>query len=312
MTRRSFVASTAVASASAATGNIRIAFIGTEHSHADGKMQAVRENPAYELVTGLSKAQILADPTITVVAVEGKIWENGPVAREALFANKHVHLEKPPVATLAEFKEIQAIAAKNKRIVQLGYMWRYNGAVNKAMQLAKSGELGDIYLIRATMNTLVNAEARRDWARFKGGQMFEQGSHLIDMAVRLMGKPASVNSILREHPSHKDGLKDNTVAILEWPGTIAILTAAVLQPNANAHRFFEVLGTKGTAIVRPIEPAKLMVDIGGKVTHQEFPYKRFVDDFIELADCVANNKPLSVTPEQDLWATEALLKACGQ
>lgn len=289
---------------------IRIAFLGTSHSHAEGKMQAVRENPAFTLVTGLSKAQVLADRTIPVVAVEGDVAENAGVAKEALRAGKHVHLEKPPAATLGEFREIQELAARGNLIVQLGYMWRYNPAINRAIEIAKRGELGDVYLVRATMNTWATPEMRREWARFAGGDFFEQGSHLVDLAVRLMGKPDKVTSVLRQDGG-ADGFKDNTAAILEWPRAMGILTAATLQPNATAHRFFEILGTKGTATVRPIEPPRLSVDRNGKVATEEFTYRRYVDDFRELAECVRTGKPLSVTPQQDLWATETLLKACG-
>jgi predicted dehydrogenase len=309
MNRRMFLAAAPML-AHAATP-IRIAFLGTSHSHAEGKMQVVRENPDFALVTGLTKAQILADKSIPVVAVEGDVAENASVAKEALRAGKHVHLEKPPAATLADFREIQDLAARGKLIVQLGYMWRYNPAINRAMEIAKRGDLGDVYLVRATMNTWATPDMRKEWARFPGGDFFEQGSHLVDIAVRMMGKPDKVTAVLRQDGKGEDSLKDNTVAILEWPRAMAILTAATLQPNAGPHRSFEILGTKGAATVRPLEPPRLSVDLAGKVSAEEFSYRRYVDDFRELAGCVRSGKPLSVTPQQDLWATETLLRACG-
>jgi predicted dehydrogenase len=308
MNRRAFLAAPLVARAASP---IRIAFLGTTHSHAKGKMQVVRENPDFELVSGLTKAQVLADKSIPVVAVEGDVAENASMAKEVLRAGKHVHLEKPPAASLAEFREIQDLAARGNLIIQLGYMWRYNPAINRAIEMAKHGDLGDVYLVRAAMNTWATPEMRREWARFAGGDFFEQGSHLIDIAVRMMGRPEKVTAVLRKDGQGDDTLKDNTAAILEWPRAMGILTAATLQPNATSHRCFEVLGTKGTATVRPIEPPRLSVDIGGKVSSEEFSYRRYVDDFRELAACVRTGRPLAVTPQQDLWATETLLKACG-
>lgn len=308
MLRRTFLGAAPLLAGALAP--IRIAFLGASHSHAEGKMQVVRENPDFALVTGLTKAQVLADRTIPVVAVEGDVAENPSVAKEALRAGKHVHLEKPPAATLADFREIQELAARGNLIVQLGYMWRYNPAINRAIEIARRGDLGEVYLVRATMNTWATPAMRREWARFAGGDFFEQGSHLVDIAVRLMGRPEKVTAVLRQDGG-ADGLKDNTAAILEWPRAMGILTAATLQPNAGPHRFFEILGTRGTATVRPIEPPRLMVDLGGKVSTEEFSYRRYVDDFRELAECVRTGKPLSVTPEQDLWATETLLRACG-
>lgn len=322
MTRREFSLAAAAAPASAAqSSKIRIAFLGMSHSHAEGKLAVVKANPAFELAgvwdsqgkgQTRSKADILGDKSIQAIACEGFVWENAGLALEALEAGKHVHLEKPPSETLAEFRKIQSIASRKKLLVQLGYMWRYNPAINEAFRLAKSGALGDLYAVRAQMNTIANAEQRKAWGRFRGGDMFEQGSHLIDMLVRLMGKPTRVTSTLQTHAQPADGFKDNTMAVLEWPRIIGTIHAATLQPNATAHRFLEILGTKGTAYVKPLEPPVLVTDIGGKTARTEYKYQRYVDDFVELAGCIAGGKPLSVTPEQDLWATEALLAACGQ
>lgn len=317
MTRRDFASrsfATACAAAVKAPGAetpIRIAFLGTSHSHAEGKMEVVRRNASYQLVTDLTEAQVLADASIVAVAVEGDVKTNAAAAQRALDAGKHVHLEKPPAASLAEFQRLQATAQRQKRIVQLGYMWRYNPAVNKAMAIAKSGQLGEIYALRAQMNTLANAQQRADWGRFKGGDMFEQGSHLMDMFVRLMGRPSRVQGILRSHGPQKDGFEDNVAAVVDWAGATGILTAATLQPGATAHRFFEIQGTKGTATVRPLEPPVLHTDLNGKRTEEKFEYTRYVGDFEELAACIRSGKPLTVTPEQDQWATEALLQACG-
>jgi predicted dehydrogenase len=108
------------------------------------------------------------------------------------------------------------------------------------------------------------------------------------------------------------------VAILEWPKAIGIFTAATLQPNATAHRFFEVCGTKGTARVSPIEPPVLHLDLAmppgssvKKAAPLEFEFERYVGDFAELAACIQYGKPLSFTPEHDLAATETLFRACG-
>jgi predicted dehydrogenase len=311
MTRRQLTMLAAAAAPLSAEAPIRIAFLGTSHSHAEGKMQVVRSNPAFQLVTGLSEAQVLADATIAAVAVEGDVKSNAASAQRALDAGKHVHLEKPPAATLAEFQQLLATAARRKRVLQLGYMWRYNPAVNKAMALARSGQLGAVYALRAQMNTVASAAQRAEWGRFQGGDMFEQGSHLMDMFVRLMGRPTRVLGILRSHGPQKDGFEDNVAAVVDWPGATGILTAATLQPGATAHRFFEIQGTRGTATVRPLEPPVLHLDLDGKRSEEKFEYTRYIGDFEELAACIRTGKPLSVTPEQDLWATEALLQACG-
>ena len=91
--------------------------------------------------------------------------------------------------------------------------------------------------------------------------LFELGSHLIDVLVRLMGRPGRIVSTLKTHGPFRDHLEDNTVAVFEFPRALGIISAATLQPDAGRHRSFEVLGTKGTAIVQPIEPPGLTIDL---------------------------------------------------
>lgn len=310
---------------------VKIAFLGTSHSHGEGKLAVVRANPIYELagvwepdanhtnVKTLSREEILQDPSIQVIAVESNVSELAKHARAALQAGKHVHVEKPPTSTLAEFQDLQKIAASQKRILQVGYMWRYNPGVVRIFELVKQGWLGDVFLVRAMMNTHIEAKIRPDWARFKGGDMFEQGSHLIDFMVRLMGKPTKVTSVLRKHGREfHDNLADNTAVILEWPGALGVLTATALQQNARLHRFMEVQGTNGTAVLRPIEDPVLALDLvnaagpysKGAQRVQLPSYRRYEADFEELAECVLQNKPLSsATPEQDLAVHQTLLRA---
>jgi predicted dehydrogenase len=313
---------------------VKIAFLGISHSHGAGKLAMVRNNPAYELagvwdpgakipdgVKTLSREAILSEPSIQAIAVEAEVWDLARHARAALEAGKHVHVEKPPAATLAEFQELQRLALAKKKILQTGYMWRYNPGVTRIFELVHKGWLGDVFLLRAMMNTRIDDEkTRQNWARFQGGDLFEQGSHLVDFMVRLMGKPVKVTSVLRKHGRQfaKDNLMDNTAAILEWQGALGVLTATALQADARIHRFMEVQGTNGTAVLRPIEDPVLAIDLvkaagpySKGAQRVELPaYRRYEGDFEELAECILKNKPLStVTPEQELAVHETLLRA---
>lgn len=154
---------------------------------------------------------------------------------------------------------------------------------------------------------------------FPGGQMFELGGHLIDPLVRLLGKPQRVTSYLKHDGSASDDLKDNTVAVFEYGRALALITSATLQPNASQHRTFEVLGSNGTAVVRPIEPPTLEIDLvndagpyrKGRQTVPLPTYQRYVGDFEELANAITNHTSLGVTPLEDLTVQEALLAASG-
>jgi predicted dehydrogenase len=337
MDRRTFSASTlsAALATAAQEARIKIGFLGASHSHAWAKAQVVRQSPRYELVgiveedskvraryekagvRMLTRRELLDDGSIQVIAVESGVKEHAAHARLALEAGKHTHLEKPPADNMDGFRSLVDLAARKKLLMQMGYMWRYNPGVNRALEAARQGWLGDVYLVRGTMNTLIGAERRPQWALFHGGQMFEQGSHLIDPMVRLFGRALKVTPVLRKHGDFSDNLADNTAAIFEYPHALGIISSSVLQPGARRHRAFEVLGTNGTAVVRPIEPPRLEIDLAtaagpykAGVQAVTLPaFRRYVGDFEELAQAVRSQRPLSNTPEQDLLVQETLLRA---
>lgn len=322
-------------SPSAGNPPLRIGFLGCCHSHALDKLEVVRRSAEYELVgvceqdpvaserckklgiALLSQTELLR--RCEVVAVESAVQDHARHARIALEAGKHIHLEKPPAETFEAFQALVALAKQKKLIMQMGYMWRYHPGINQALHAARCGWLGQVYLVRGTIHTLIGPERRPQWGRFPGGVLFELGSHLIDVMIRLLGRPARIHSVLKTHGPFHDTLADNTVAVFEFPRALGILSASTLQHNAQRYRSLEILGTQGTAVVRPIEPPELTIDLvqpagpyHAGIQSVPLPrYQRYAEDFADLARAVRGGR-LSVTPEEDLQVQEALIQASGQ
>jgi predicted dehydrogenase len=334
MLRRHFLAAPAAALQSGR--RLRSAFLGASHSHAPEKLRLVRASSDYDLagvwednpqaraalpnpshLRWLTKAQILADKSIEVVFIQGGVKSHGPLAIEALEAGKHCHIEKPAAENLRDMRRIVDLAKSRNLVIQSGYMWRHNPAVERALEAARNGWLGDVYSIHARMNTLIGLDRRPEWDLFPGGQMFEQGAHLVDIVVRLLGRPQRITPFLRHDGNFADTLKDNTAAVLEYPRAMAILVSSVLQPNANAHRALEIFGASGNAVIRPIEPPSLEIDLvtpagpyaKGKQKVTLPPYERYVGDIAALAKAIRGEKPLDATPDTELAVTEVLLTA---
>jgi len=352
MNRRALLLGGAAAVVAARGGRrIRIAFLGGGHGHGYGKVALAKQSPDWEVVgicepdpalmasyerigvRSLTRAQVLEDPSIEVVGVEGWVWDLAASAKAALEAGKHVHVDKPPAANMADMRAMLDLAARHKRLLQVGYMWRYNPAVMRALEAGRAGWLGDIFQVRGLINTTIDAAERKKLARFKGGQMFELAGHIIDPIVRLMGRPEKVTPYLRhDYRALDDGLADNTMAVFEWRGAIGTVTTASMahqQPSGVGntatlpYRTLEFYGTQGAAVVRPIETpgtsaATVSIDLhsaagpykAGPQT-QTFPYSRYVEDWVELAAAVRGERKLRVTPQEDLLVEETLLRASG-
>jgi predicted dehydrogenase len=322
---------------SAPTSRIRIAFLGVAHSHGMEKVKVVRASPDYRLigvceedpalrqqlialgVPLLGREALLANSEISAVAVESDVAAHAADGIAVLKARKHLHLEKPPAADYASLATMYDLAAQSVCVIQHGYMWRSHPGFARIFEAVRAGWLGSVYLIKGCMSTLIDADRRPEWARFAGGQMFEQGSHIIDAMVRLLGKPAKVTGFLRKDGAFADSLKDNTAAVLEWDRALGLVQASTLMPSATRYRGFEVYGSKGCAVLSPIEPPTLRIDLPeaagpyarGPQTVDLPPYRRYEDDFAAFARAIRGEQTLATTPAQDLAVQETILRASG-
>jgi predicted dehydrogenase len=322
---------------------IRAALWGTEHSHTGGKLRAMLDSPAYQVVAvcepnpaarakaeknpafqGLkwvSEQQLLNDSSINLIVVECSVWDALEMGRKVIAAGKHLHIEKPPGNQWAPFKAMVEEARRRKLLFQTGYVWRCHEGVNAALDAARKGWLGDILLVRGTMNADRDAPQRAVEAKYKGGGLFELGGHVIDRMVELLGRPINVQSWLRHHSSAKDSLADNSVAVFEFPRSLAVLSQTANMSGAGDHRSFEVIGSGGTFVVWPeANPPRMRVHMRKaqgpyKAGWQDIalgPQPRFVGDFQELARAISTGQPLKLSYDHELLLHETLLRASGE
>lgn len=343
MRRRHFVLSMPALAAVRAAKPIRAAVWGVAHSHTTGKLKAMQDSPMYEVAAvcednpdararamkdprfqGLkwvSAEQLLNDSSIQLVVVECSVWDALPMGKKVIAAGKHLHLEKPPGNEWAPFKAMVEEARRKKLLFQTGYVWRCHEGVSAAIEAARKGWLGDVLLVRGTMNADRDAPQRAVEAKYKGGGLFELGGHVIDRMVELLGRPIQVQSWLRHHSSVKDNLADNSVAVFEFPKSLAVLSQTANMSGAGDHRSFEVIGSDGTFAVWPeANPPRMRVHMrkaqgAYKAGWQEItlgPQPRFVGDFQELARAISTGQPLKLSYDHELLLHETLLRAAGE
>ncbi len=314
---------------------VPIGFFGATHSHAPDKIKLAMTSPDWEFVgvcdpTDVGRsvcrklgARIIDESELlsksVVVAVESEVRDHARQALLALGAGKHVHVEKPPASRLADLDSMIAAARAKRVFLQTGYMWRHHPGFLAIFEAVAQGWLGDPYMVNGLIGNSLAKERRPDWAEFGGGSMFELGSHLIDAVVRLLGKPSKVTPFLGHHGRFEDTLKDNNVAVFEYPRATALVVNTALQATSGPQRYFEVLGTNGLARLRPIEPPTLEIDLAQAagpyakgLQRVDLPnYHRYVADFAELAAAVRGQRPLSTSLDHERTVMETLLQASG-
>lgn len=110
----------------------------------------------------------------------------------AIEAGKHVLVEKPAARTAAELKPVMAAAAKYGVKVRVGFNHRYHRSLRMAKEIVVSGALGELMFIRARYGHGGRIGYDKEW-RSKpelsgGGELIDQGSHLIDLSRWFLGE----------------------------------------------------------------------------------------------------------------------------
>jgi predicted dehydrogenase len=104
-----------------------------------------RRYPAVRQTT--SFASVLADESIDAVAIATPVQTHFDLARRALEAGKHVFVEKPMAASVAEGEALVELAEERGLTLMPGHTFLYSPPVNAVKELIASGELGEIYFI---------------------------------------------------------------------------------------------------------------------------------------------------------------------
>lgn len=114
-----------------------------------------------------------------------------PLAKQALQAGCHVLLEKPGARTLTELQQLKHEADKANCFLRIGYNHRFHPGFLKLREIVKSAAYGEIQLIRARYGHGGRLGYETEWRAQSeisgGGELIDQGSHLIDLSHFLVG-----------------------------------------------------------------------------------------------------------------------------
>lgn len=138
----------------------------------------------------------LADSRVNAVIVSTLNASLAPIALAAVRAGKHVLIEKPGALNANQLRAIRTEAVAQGVQVRLGYNHRYHPALQKAHALITEGALGPLMFLRARYGhggrTGYDREWRADPAQSGGGELIDQGVHLIDLSEWFLGRFSSV------------------------------------------------------------------------------------------------------------------------
>jgi predicted dehydrogenase len=143
--------------------------------------------------------EVVRHPDVEIVVVATTNDALTPVAIAALEGGKHVLVEKPAARSLAELDELIAAAARADRRVRVGFNHRYHPSLVEARRIVDSGALGPLMFIRGRYGHGGRVGYEREWranpALSGGGELVDQGVHLIDLAGWFLGEFSDVYGV---------------------------------------------------------------------------------------------------------------------
>ncbi len=159
-------------------------------------LEAARAADLAKLVPGCvattDYTTVLADARVNAVIVSTLNASLAPITLAAVRAGKHVIVEKPGALNAAQLRTVRDAAQKTGVRVRVGYNHRFHPALLKARALCESGVLGPMMFLRARYGHGGRKGYDREWranpALSGGGELIDQGVHLIDLAGWFLGE----------------------------------------------------------------------------------------------------------------------------
>jgi predicted dehydrogenase len=209
--------------------------------------------------------QVVSHPHVQVVVVSTVNKFLMPITVAALQAGKHVLCEKPLGRNAGEAQQMVQAARVSGAVLKTGFNHRHHPAVWKAHALCAAGAIGPLMYIRCVYGHGGRAGYGKEWRADPelagGGELLDQGVHVIDLCRWFLGEFSEVSGSTATHfwelgyfapgahqPLRPARLEDNAIATLKTAhGQVAIFHTSWTQWK---NRFtFEVFGRDGYAVV---------------------------------------------------------------
>lgn len=178
----------------------------------------------YPQVTTTKRFQdLIDDPEVAGIAIATPVSTHHPIAKACLEGGKHVLVEKPLAASIAEAEDLTATAKKHGVVLFTGHTFVYNAAVEKMKSLVEAGELGEVFYVSSTR---VNLGLFQEDINV----IWDLAPHDISILNYILGRePVTVSTFARSYI--RPGIEDVAFVALQYPkGVVAHIHVSWLDP----------------------------------------------------------------------------------
>jgi predicted dehydrogenase len=208
---------------------------------------------------------------VAIVVVSTTNDRLAEISCAAVAAGKHVLVEKPGGRSVAEIDTVIDAATRYKRLVRVGFNHRYHPALQKARELFEAGALGEMMFVRGRYGhggrIGYDTEWRADPALSGGGELIDQGVHLIDLSRWFLGDFTTISGFAHTY-FWQMPVDDNAFMLLRTPCDKAAFLHVSCTEWKNLFSF-EIYG----------RDAKLHVDgLGGSYGAERLTFYRMLPE----------------------------------
>jgi predicted dehydrogenase len=227
------------------------------------------------------------------------------IAMAAVERNRHVLVEKPGARTADELRPVEAALRRRDCVLKVGFNHRFHPAVMRAKRLLDEDAIGRPMFVRARYGHGGRLGYEQEWRfdpkRSGGGELIDQGSHLIDLARWFLGDLELAFGAAPRYfwPGKVD---DNCfLALRNGDGALAWLQASWTEwKNVFS---FEIMGRDGKLTIDGLGGSygverltyhRMLPQMGPpETTIWEFPFpdRSFADEFDNFVAAIEGREP---------------------
>jgi predicted dehydrogenase len=268
-----------------------------------GRASALAEkHPGCDTTTDWRIAALRKDVDCVIVCTTNDSL--APIALAAIDAGKHVLIEKPAARNADELRPLLAAAAERGVIAKVGFNHRFHPALAKAKEIFDADGIGPIMFVRGRYGHGGRLGMEREWrgnpAISGGGEMLDQGVHLIDLSRWFCGEFSSVTghvgTFFWDWP-----VEDNGFALLKTAdGKVAFLHASCTEwKNLFSFEIYgktgklHIEGLGGSYGVEKLTYYKMLPQMGPPETKTwDFPGEdiSWQAEFAHFRQCIRDNR----------------------
>ena len=192
--------------------------------------------------------EVLADSEIDLVSIASPNGTHYGHARQCLLAGKHVLVEKPFTATVAEAEDLIALAKKQGKIISIFQNRRFDSDFMTVKKIVENKLLGELLAFDIHFDRHKPILNTKKWKEETGpgsGIIYDLGSHIIDQTIVLFGTP---NAVSGETFTQREGSEiDDAFNIRLDYGKLKVVLKSSLLVREEGPRYI-LHGTKGSFV----------------------------------------------------------------